>query len=106
MRQTAFPAARFESAVRPEPDRRPLISYVVPVYYEQDGIAAFHTELTEALDGRPEFDFELVYVNDGSQDASLAILKDLAKNDPCVRVVDFARNFGAHRPPGPTAGQP
>ncbi|MBA2948974.1 glycosyltransferase family 2 protein [Streptomyces himalayensis] len=76
------------------PSRRPLISYVLPVYNEQDGITAFHTELTAALAQRPELDYELVYVNDGSADGSLGILKDLAKNDERVRVVDFARNFG------------
>ncbi|MDH6586844.1 glycosyltransferase involved in cell wall biosynthesis [Streptomyces sp. SAI-133] len=78
----------------PEPVRRSLVSYVLPVYNEEDGIKAFHTELTTALGERPEFDYELVYVNDGSGDGSLTILKDLAKNDERVRVVDFARNFG------------
>ncbi|WP_405470649.1 glycosyltransferase family 2 protein [Streptomyces canus] len=79
----------------PEPERgRPLISYVLPVYNERDGITAFHTELTAALDSRPELDFELVYVNDGSTDGSLELLKGLAERDGRVRVVDFARNFG------------
>ncbi|MFI0511604.1 glycosyltransferase family 2 protein [Streptomyces sp. WSLK1-5] len=78
----------------PEPVRRSLVSYVLPVYNEEDGIRAFHAELVTALGGRPELDFELVYVNDGSGDGSLTILKDLAKNDERVRVVDFARNFG------------
>ncbi|MEU0209271.1 glycosyltransferase family 2 protein [Streptomyces canus] len=81
--------------VEPKPERgRPLISYVLPVYNERDGITAFHTELTAALDSRPELDFELVYVNDGSTDGSLELLKGLAERDGRVRVVDFARNFG------------
>ncbi|MEU7467609.1 glycosyltransferase family 2 protein [Streptomyces sp. NPDC044984] len=71
-----------------------LVSYVLPVFNEQDGIRRFHDELVAAIGTRPELSFELVYVNDGSSDASLAILRDLAKNDPRVRVVDFARNFG------------
>ncbi|MEZ3181194.1 glycosyltransferase family 2 protein [Streptomyces pimonensis] len=82
----------------PRPRERPegttLVSYVLPVFNEQDGIRRFHDELVEAIRTRPEFSFELVYVNDGSSDASLAILCDLAKNDRRVRVVDFARNFG------------
>ncbi|WP_340376664.1 glycosyltransferase family 2 protein [Streptomyces sp. SS7] len=78
----------------PAPEHRPLISYVLPVYNEQDGIAAFHTELTAALAGRTELDFEMVYVNDGSADGSLAILRALAEQDGRVRIVDFARNFG------------
>ncbi|MDQ0763448.1 glycosyltransferase family 2 protein [Streptomyces canus] len=82
-------------SVEPEPERgRPLISYVLPVYNERDGLTAFHTELTAALASRPELDFELVYVNDGSTDGSLELLKGLAERDGRVRVVDFARNFG------------
>ncbi|WP_328749985.1 glycosyltransferase family 2 protein [Streptomyces sp. NBC_00285] len=77
-----------------QPVRRSLVSYVLPVYDEEDGIQAFHTALAAALAERPEFDYELLYVNDGSGDGSLAILRDLAKNDERVRVVDFARNFG------------
>jgi dolichol-phosphate mannosyltransferase len=88
------PAPVAPATVEPGPVRRPLISYVLPVFNERDGIAAFHAELTAALDGRPELDFELVYVNDGSSDGSLAILTRLAEQDPRVRVVDLARNFG------------
>nr|WSZ15020.1 glycosyltransferase family 2 protein [Streptomyces canus] len=89
------PAPAPVTLVSVEPERgRPLISYVLPVYNERDGITAFHTELTTALDSRPELDFELVYVNDGSTDGSLELLKGLAERDGRVRVVDFARNFG------------
>ncbi|MDT0486318.1 glycosyltransferase family 2 protein [Streptomyces doebereineriae] len=92
---SAAPAPVTLVTVEPEPERgRPLISYVLPVYNERDGITAFHTELTAALDSRPELDFELVYVNDGSTDGSLELLKGLAERDGRVRVVDFARNFG------------
>ncbi|WP_030857600.1 glycosyltransferase family 2 protein [Streptomyces sp. NRRL S-37] len=95
MSDTSAPAA--PSPVprpRESPGGTALISYVLPVFNEQDGIRRFHDELVEAIDTRPELSFELVYVNDGSSDASLAILRDLAKNDPRVCVVDFARNFG------------
>ncbi|WP_133912772.1 glycosyltransferase family 2 protein [Streptomyces sp. NBC_00582] len=91
MLQTAF---SHQPVATRAPERRPLVSYVLPVYNEQDGIAAFHAELTAALAGRPELDFEMVYVNDGSADGSLAILKELADTDDRVRIVDFARNFG------------
>lgn len=82
------------AAVRAAAGRRPLVSYVLPVYDEQDGITAFHTELTAALAGRPDLDAELIYVNDGSADGSLALLKGFAERDDRVRVVDLARNFG------------
>jgi dolichol-phosphate mannosyltransferase len=71
-----------------------FVSYVLPVYNEQDGIQRFHDELVAALAERPDITYELVYVNDGSADGSLSILRDLAKNDPQVQVIDFARNFG------------
>ena len=71
-----------------------FVSYVLPVYNEQDGIQRFHDELVAALTERPDITYELVYVNDGSADGSLSILRDLAKNDPQVQVIDFARNFG------------
>lgn len=71
-----------------------FVSYVLPVYNEQDGIQRFHDELVAALSERPDITYELVYVNDGSADGSLSVLRDLAKNDPKVQVVDFARNFG------------
>ncbi|TDD08056.1 glycosyltransferase [Saccharopolyspora terrae] len=71
-----------------------LISYVLPVYNEAEGIKHFHTELTDAVATRPEFDYEFIYVNDGSADGSMRILRDIAKNDSRVQVVDFARNFG------------
>ncbi|MEV7285261.1 hypothetical protein AB0O01_11975 [Streptomyces sp. NPDC093252] len=43
-----------------DPGRRPLISYVLPVYNEREGITAFHTELTAALAERPDLDYELL----------------------------------------------
>lgn len=72
----------------------PLVSYVLPVFNEADGIRHFHEELITATATRREFGYEFIYVNDGSSDGSLAILRDLAETDPRVRVVDFARNYG------------
>ncbi|SFT03795.1 glycosyltransferase [Saccharopolyspora flava] len=79
---------------RSEAETGQLISYVLPVYNEAEGIKHFHAELTGTVAQRPEFDYEFVYVNDGSADGSLRILRDIAKNDTRVRVIDFARNFG------------
>ncbi|MER5581985.1 glycosyltransferase family 2 protein [Streptomyces asoensis] len=83
-----------ESRVPRQPGGAALVSYVLPVFDEQDGIRHFHEELVAALGERPEFTYELVYVNDGSSDGTPGILEDIAKNDRRVRVVDFARNFG------------
>lgn len=92
--QTAEAAGQVTRRPAQESGSAPLISYVLPVYNEEEGIRTFHKELVSALDGRGEFRYELIYVNDGSSDASAEILRDLAKNDERVRVVDFARNFG------------
>jgi glycosyltransferase involved in cell wall biosynthesis len=73
---------------------RRLVSYVLPVYNEEAGIREFHARLVAATRARPDLDFRFVYVNDGSRDGSLAVLRELAASCPEVRVVDLSRNFG------------
>ncbi len=74
-------------------DRR-RIAYVLPVYNEQDNIAAFQAALTEAAAARGDLDFEFVYVDDGSRDESLERLLELRAADPRVTVLSLSRNFG------------
>lgn len=73
---------------------KPLISIVVPMYNEHDVAAECHKRLTQVLADHPAYAWELLYVNDGSSDDTLEILKGLAAADPRVRVIGFARNFG------------
>jgi dolichol-phosphate mannosyltransferase len=75
------------------PDRR-VVAYVLPVHNEADGLPAFHDALIAATDTRPDLDFEFVYVDDGSRDASLDLVLELRRSDPRVTVVSLARNFG------------
>lgn len=70
------------------------ISFVLPVHDEAGGIRDFHAELTRATGKRPDHTFEFVYVNDGSRDNSLELLRGLEATDPRVRVLDLSRNFG------------
>ncbi|MFE1346629.1 glycosyltransferase family 2 protein, partial [Streptomyces sp. NPDC058757] len=71
-----------------------LLSLVVPCFNEEDVLARFHTHVTKELDAL-EGDFEIVYVDDGSRDRTLPILRDLAAADSArVRFVSFSRNFG------------
>jgi glycosyltransferase involved in cell wall biosynthesis len=72
---------------------RPLLSVVVPAYNEQEVLPEFHERLSRVLDGI-EPDAEIVYVNDGSRDETLAILQRLHAADPRVAVLDLSRNFG------------
>lgn len=76
-------------------DTLPLVSVVCPVFNEEEVIENFHERATAAMLAiAPAVRYELVYVNDGSRDRSLAILRKLAEDDGCVRVVDLSRNFG------------
>ncbi len=72
---------------------RPNLSVVIPVFEEQDNLPELYRRLVAALD-QAEPDFELVFVDDGSRDQSLAILTQLAQQDERVAVISFARNFG------------
>lgn len=71
----------------------PAISIVVPVYDEADSLAELHKRVMAVMEelGRP---FELLFVNDGSQDGSAAVLNALAELDSRVRVLHLRRNFG------------
>lgn len=74
-------------------ENAPRISVVVPVFNEQRNIAPLLTALGEALADIPG-GFEIVAVNDGSRDGSLAALIEGAKAHQQLRIVDFRRNFG------------
>ncbi|WP_329020521.1 glycosyltransferase family 2 protein [Streptomyces sp. NBC_00690] len=71
----------------------PQISLVVPCFNESEVIGAFHAELVNAL-APTEADFEICYVDDGSVDDTLVLLKGLAAEDSRTRFTSFSRNFG------------
>jgi len=75
------------------PDQVRGISVVVPIYDEVENIPALHSQLTEALQrtGKP---FELIFVDDGSDDGSVALLKGLTQNSDETKVIVFRRNYG------------
>ena len=72
------------------------VSVVVPVYNEEASLGEFLKRLTAVMDGRGE-PYELILVNDGSRDGSLAILKDWAlRRADRIRVLDLSHNVGQH----------
>jgi polyisoprenyl-phosphate glycosyltransferase len=73
------------------------LSVVIPCFNEQEVIRATHQRLIQVLGDRPDFELELVYVNDGSIDQTESILCSLADEDSRANVISFARNFG-HQP--------
>ena len=72
---------------------RPAISVVVPAYNEQEVLRAFHARLVPVMEGIG-LPWEVVFVNDGSRDATLEIMLALQASDPHVAVVNLSRNFG------------
>ena len=70
-----------------------LVSVVIPVYYEEAVVEACYKELKRVM-YKNKWPYEFIFVNDGSQDKTLAILKDLAQVDHQVKIIDFSRNFG------------
>jgi glycosyltransferase involved in cell wall biosynthesis len=71
------------------------LSLVIPVYNEAENLELLHQSIHAALDGMAEHPWEVVYVDDGSQDGSQQILEKLAEQDPQhIIVVEFRRNFG------------
>jgi dolichol-phosphate mannosyltransferase len=71
----------------------PILSVVIPVYNEEMNIGKLYQRLCSALEPLGA-DWEVVYVNDGSKDLSLAILHELSETDNHVKYIDFSRNFG------------
>ncbi len=74
---------------RPGPD----LSIVLPIYNEAGALPVLHAEITAVL-SRLGQSYEIIAVDDGSRDDSLAVLKRLAKADPCLTVIALRRNFG------------
>lgn len=71
-----------------------LISVVVPCYNEEATIETLYAELNNVTTQMEKYDFEYVFVNDGSKDKTLAILKAMAEKDEKVKYISFSRNFG------------
>ncbi len=71
----------------------PTVSVVAPVFNEEAILPELYRRVRDTLDGAGE-DWELVLVNDGSRDRSAEIMRELHEQDPRVKVIYFARNFG------------
>ena len=69
------------------------IGVIVPCYNEEESLPYFYKEMQKVME-QMDVEFELLFVNDGSKDKTLDILKDFAKKDERVRFLSFSRNFG------------
>ena len=70
-----------------------LLSLIVPCYNEQEALPVFYRETAKVL-ASMDCDCELLLINDGSRDNTLAVMKELAAADPRVLYFSFSRNFG------------
>lgn len=78
---------------KPRPSSQPTLDVIVPVYNEEAGIRQFHALLIDSINPLKDH-CRVIYVNDGSTDATQQILLSLAQADPRVTVVELSRNFG------------
>ncbi len=70
------------------------ITIIVPCYNEQEVLEEFHTKVGKVFSAVPDCRFRFLFVNDGSRDGTLGIIRRLAEEDPRVSYISFSRNFG------------
>ncbi|MBR6024583.1 MAG: glycosyltransferase family 2 protein [Methanobrevibacter sp.] len=68
-----------------------LLSIVVPCYNEEESVEIFFDEIQKTL---VDFDYEVIFINDGSDDSTLEKIKNIADSSPNVKYISFSRNFG------------
>ena len=71
-----------------------LVSVIVPCFNEEEALPYFYDEIVKISKLMQDVDFEFIFVNDGSKDKTLSVIKNLAKKDSRVKYISFSRNFG------------
>lgn len=70
------------------------VSVLVPCYNEEASLPLLYTELVKVMDSCKLYDWEVFFINDGSRDNTLSVIKDLRQKDMRISYVDLSRNFG------------
>ena len=70
------------------------ISMVIPMYFEELVVEECYNRVTDVLKKLKDYEYEIIFINDGSKDKTLEILEKIAENDKKVKVISFSRNFG------------
>lgn len=70
------------------------ISIVIPTYNEEEVVKTAHLRVKKVLEELERYDYEIIFIDDGSKDETLNILNEIAKENQKVKVISFARNFG------------
>jgi len=69
------------------------ISVVVPIYNEKDNVAILHKKIKDVM-VKNSYDYEIIFVDDGSSDGTFEVMQQLAKEDKNLKIIRFRRNFG------------
>lgn len=72
------------------------LSIVIPVFYNEDNLRPLYEDIRKKVINVIDYEYEIVFVNDGSQDSSFAIMKELAQKDKHIKTISLSRNFGSH----------
>lgn len=72
------------------------LSIVIPVYYNEDNLQPLYTDMKKKIIDIIDFEYEIVFVNDGSKDRSYEVMQEIAKQDANVKIISLSRNFGSH----------
>lgn len=75
-------------------ERKPLVSIIIPCFNEEEVLPVTIERVNNALNGDWHKGYEIIFINDGSMDSTLQILKSFAEADARIRVLNFSRNFG------------
>ncbi len=75
-------------------DNKKLVTILIPAYNEEEALPILYERLVKLMDSLPQYNFELLFVNDGSRDKTLEILKEMRKSDSRVCYVNLSRNYG------------
>lgn len=75
-------------------NKKKIISVIVPCYNEEKAIMSFYNEIFYVIEDIKKYDFEIIFINDGSKDNTFEVLKILSNKDNRVKYISFSRNFG------------
>lgn len=75
-------------------ENKKLVTILIPAYNEEAVLPLLYDRLLKLIDGLPQYNFELLFVNDGSKDRTLELIQEMRKHDPRVCYVNLSRNYG------------
>ena len=70
------------------------ISVIIPAYNEEESLPILYDRMEQLIQTMPNYEFEILFVNDGSKDRTIELIKEMRKKDNRICYVDFSRNFG------------